>query len=121
MSTRNNAVYNYDLKTGRFSSQTKLPYNVYSLLTDSKGRVWTGTRNEGLIVDGVNYRSDGSAFSLPSDAVFDFLEDSGGRIWIASFGGGICQAQETSTGFRFMKFMDSNDRECGSVSGLGSR
>ena len=111
LSTRDNAVYDYDLTTSRFLSQTNLSYNVYSTLLDSKGRQWMGTRSEGLIIDGNFYRSGSSAFSIRSDAIFDILEDRDGRIWIATFGGGVCQAQETPAGFRFITFMDSNNRE----------
>lgn len=69
---------------------------IYCLLRDSKGCLWAGTRGDGLYrIDGGHVKhlchSDSDVFSLPSDDIYDMVEDDGGRLWVATFeGGGLC-------------------------------
>lgn len=75
--------------------------NVYSIMEDRIGNVWLGTKGNGLFkaspVDKkrssyslVNYRNDkNDPNSLSSDMIYSVIEDSKGRIWIGTLGGGI--------------------------------
>ncbi len=67
---------------------------VYTILEDSRGFMWFGTR------DGLN-RYDGTSFrhyrrkpfdenSLPHNTVMALAEDRWGTLWIGTDGGGIC-------------------------------
>lgn len=72
---------------------------IYALKEDSEGRIWVGTRNRGLFVlapDGENYRvaahyahREGEITSLSSNHIYSIEEDDLGRIWVATYGGGL--------------------------------
>lgn len=55
---------------------------VYALLTDSRQRLWIGTRGSGLILDGF-----GTVDRFPCRDVYDILEDNNGRLWFATSNG----------------------------------
>lgn len=75
------------------------PSGVYALLLDKDGTVWIGTKEHGLYnlhPLGENtftvrhYMCDKkNAYTLSSNAIYSLLEDSRGRIWVGSFGGGL--------------------------------
>ncbi len=72
---------------------------IYALKEDSRGQIWVGTRNKGVYVmvpEGEAYRIAAHYFhreedpaSLSSDHVYSIEEDDLGRIWIATYGGGV--------------------------------
>ena len=85
------------------SQQTRFAHSVYSIKQDSKGRMWIGTKGEGL------YCWDGKAmnhyvhdqhdrWSLSNDDIYDIFEDSSHRLWIATYGGGVNCVEPQSNG-----------------------
>lgn len=74
---------------------------VYSLTQDKKGVLWIGTKGDGLVKAEkagdaplryklTRYRYDASdMYSLSNDNVYSVCEDHNGRLWVATFGGGI--------------------------------
>jgi signal transduction histidine kinase/ligand-binding sensor domain-containing protein len=77
---------------------------VTSVAQDAEGFVWLGTD------DGVN-RYDGHTFtvfrhaaadstSLPHSSVEDVLVDARGRVWVATFGGGLARFEPDTQTFR---------------------
>lgn len=82
-------------------AHTGLPLrgNVYFLKEDSHGNLWIATKGDGLVkavlrADGnytlTRYRhSKEDIYSLSDDDVYCVHEDSRGRIWVATFGGGV--------------------------------
>lgn len=81
-------------KTGQ-----KLRGVVYGLLIDSKGSVWISTKGEGVVraakkakgtyqLTRFKHNSD-DIYSLSNDNVYCTYEDPNGRIWIATFAGGL--------------------------------
>ena len=90
------------------SQQTRFAHSVYSIKQDSKGRMWIGTKGEGL------YCWDGKAmnhyvhdqhdrWSLSNDDIYDIFEDSSHRLWIATYGGGVnCVEQQKDGTVRFI-------------------
>ena len=89
---------------GRISpSPTKIARKVSALFRDSKGRIYIGTRNDGLfIIDNgkkTRYVHDNDAYSLSSDEIYDFDEDEKGNLWIATYGGGpnLIKRQDNGT------------------------
>lgn len=66
---------------------------IYCTMRDSRGRLWIGTRGDGLycISEGrVHHyrRTPGDSLSLSSNHVYDLLEDRTGNLWIATYEGG---------------------------------
>lgn len=74
---------------------------VYALTQDKKGTLWIGTKGDGLVKAEqlgdaplryrlTRYRYDADdMYSLSNDNVYSVYEDHNGRIWVATFAGGI--------------------------------
>lgn len=77
--------------------QRLLPYPVYSLFADSKGRLWIGTHGHGVLTTDARGRyirltaKDG----LPSDVVQSVGEDRHGRICITTQDGAVYYSPST--------------------------
>ncbi len=79
---------------------------IYSMIRDSKGRIWIGTRGDGLYVlkavaNGYavqHYTNRGGLYDLNCYSIYDFYEDEYQRLWIATFGGGLNLVDELADG-----------------------
>lgn len=80
---------------------TPMRGTVYSLTEDRQGVLWIGTKGDGLVkaektsdsplryqLTRYRYEAD-NMYSLSNDNIYSVYEDHKGRIWIATFGGGI--------------------------------
>lgn len=86
--------------------------SVYSMMEDSRGRIWIGSRADGLFLavpgKGAGYSvshfaADGSKpGALNCEAVYSTYEDSRGRIWIGTYGGGLNLVEEKDGKFSFL-------------------
>ena len=76
------------------------PASIYCIHEDHLGRIWMGSRHQGLYVltprdaDGGSYQvrhyTDGSEKGqLQGNSVYDITEDGEGHLWIATFEGGL--------------------------------
>lgn len=82
--------------------------DVLSMARDRQGLLWTGTRSQGLFIGDRQYKHDGSdASSLSADKISDMLCDGRGRMWIATFGGGLDEAEWRNGDWRFLHFFQS--------------
>ncbi len=84
-------------------------YNVYTLFQDSRGHIWLGSKGAGLAVsqrplaqsDGslqdlsfYTYAFDSSdSLSVCNNNIYCIGEDQNGRIWIGTYGGGVCYTE----------------------------
>lgn len=81
-------------------------------MTDSKGRIWIGTKGDGLYLlekrdgtDGykvkhfLHDRNDKS--SLCSDSIYAIYQDKRKRIWLGTYGSGILMAKENNGKWTF--------------------
>ena len=74
---------NYTVKDGVAQSQ------VYSLLQDSRGYIWMGTRGGGTTrYDGVNFKTFSVRDGLSNNNIFQIIEDKRKNLWFAT-GDGI--------------------------------
>lgn len=95
---------------------------IYSLLSDSQGRMWVGTNNGLNLLDPNSNkfhtfkREDGEEGQLPNNTIRKIFEDSNGAIWIATVGGGIAQYQE-DTG-QFISYTETHGLGNNTVSGI---
>lgn len=77
----------FDIKAQHYITGKSI---VYSILVDSKGRLWSGT-SEGLVLDHPDTQTIfTTADGLPSNTIFGLREDSSGRIWISTNAGLSC-------------------------------
>lgn len=81
---------------------------IYAMYEDRSGRVWIGTKNDGLYVidpgGGVeNCRYDANdPYSISCNRVNCVTEDTRGRIWVATYGGGLNLAERRGGKLRFV-------------------
>lgn len=76
---------------------------IFALFFDTEGKMWIGTRNDGLFVrtsQGMTHytMNPTDRNSLPDNNIFDVAADRHGRIWLATYGAGLVLAQQSSTG-----------------------
>lgn len=81
---------------------------VQALLRDTTGRLWVGTRGDGLFRVGADRtlqqytRGSADAASLPHDSVTALHEDAKGRLWVGTMGGGIARLMDPGSGRSFL-------------------
>lgn len=74
------------------------PSTVTSYVESRDGSVWVGTRGAGFYVDDVRYSTKDKEHYSPSDLIHYMVEDAKGRMWIATYEGGLLLAERTSLG-----------------------
>ena len=87
--------------------KTPFTSRVYSIFQDRRGRMWIGSKSQGLYcIDHGAVRhfahNAKDRWSLSNDSVYDLHEDSKGRLWVATFGGGINLVDEQGSNIRFI-------------------
>lgn len=102
------AVFSENPESGSsIEDQQEEPF-VQSLLEDHQGRLWMGTRGEGLIRLEANgsvtqlkhHEQEGAG--LPHDSVAVLHQDAENRIWVGTMGGGVVRVIETGKGVSFL-------------------
>ena len=88
-------------KDGKVGSGTPVDGVAYCIMQGSNGDIWIGSRGEGiyrlqkkndapLAFSITQYKGDeNDVYSLSSNSIYSMIEDSKGRLWIGTFGGGI--------------------------------
>ena len=76
---------------------------IFALFFDTEGKMWIGTRNDGLFVrtsQGMTHYTMNPADrnSLPNNNIFDIAADRHGRIWLATYGAGLVLTKQSATG-----------------------
>lgn len=97
--TRNGALYAYNPQLELRHVSRGLQTNVYAVAQDSTGRLWMGTRGDGLCIDGHwHHRIPADSTSLAHSHIFCLTCDTRGRMWVGTFGGGLDLAVEQQDG-----------------------
>lgn len=71
---------------------------VYCIYESGDGALWLGTKPNGLyrLQPASGYSYDVTHFTnLPDLNVYNLAEDSFGRLWVATLGGGLCYAEQS--------------------------
>lgn len=123
--TKSGQIYIYDEELQLVEVIKKDPsinysgYNVYSIVEDSKGYIWLCTKGAGVFVSKQSVRDvaphyDRLTFnnikhdpddvnSLSNNNVYDIEIDETGRIWVATYGGGLNIIETSSDGKRIFR------------------
>ncbi|KDN55867.1 hybrid sensor histidine kinase/response regulator transcription factor [Flavobacterium seoulense] len=89
--------------------------DIYNMIQDTKGRIWIGTKGNGLFcllptekpfTYKVNHYkfSEKDIYSISSDNIYKIFEASSGRIYIATWGGGVNIIRQSSSELRFINY-----------------
>lgn len=85
--------------------------HAYCFAEDKNGVIWIGTKFNGLfrlqpIPNGAfrmsHYVADGKPYSLCNNDIFSLCTDHSGRLWIATYGGGLCYLRLDDSKYRFI-------------------
>lgn len=82
---------------------SNFPSTVTSYVEAHDGSVWVGTRGAGFYVDGVRYSTKDREHYCPCDLIHYMVEDAKGRMWIATYEGGLLLAERTPQGILRIK------------------
>lgn len=107
LATRTGDVVVYDTLLA-VKNVLKANTNVYAIAEDREGTKWYGTRGKGIIVGEERYmhqRDDST--SLSSNQIYNLMCDSRGRMWVATFGGGLNLAVRKEGKYQFRRFFQS--------------
>jgi len=97
---------------GRILPSSKLDVLVYNFFQDKKGNIWLATKRKGLIrlipSDGKNsfkiekfVHNPNDIYSPASNDFYSVTQDKTGRIWAATYGGGLHMVDEQNGKIRF--------------------
>lgn len=89
--------------------------DIYHMLQDNKGRIWVGTRGNGLFCllptsKPFNYKvihykyNESNRYSISSNDIYRIFQSSSGHIYVASWGGGINYIQDSDKGIHFINY-----------------
>jgi len=122
--TYTEGLFVYEKETSNLTQSKKDDISnnlIYDILADSKGRIWLATNN------GLNLKAPESSefefifhetddYELPASSSFRTLfEDSQGRIWVGTIGGGISYYNEDGT---FTTFLEDDGLSGDLVTGI---
>lgn len=104
--TRRGGMYVYDARM-ELLEHKDFHSNIYAVAKDAEGRLWMGSRGEGLCVDGTWYKHrDNRPSSLASDHIFCLHRDRKGRMWVGTFNGGLDLAVAERGRYVFAHFLN---------------
>lgn len=90
VSTRSGDLFAYDKSFEVRHREHFAHSNIYAVAEDSNGKLWLGSRGNGLCIDGVWYkRNKNDTTALSFDHIFSLYCDSKRRMWVGTFGGGL--------------------------------
>ncbi|TDS17462.1 two component regulator with propeller domain [Sphingobacterium paludis] len=84
---------------------------VRSIVNDSKGRLWTGTKNGNIYIRDASGRFAAALSDrklVESGGVYSLLEDAEGTIWIGTKSAGLFAARVDGNGYRLEHFSARN-------------
>jgi signal transduction histidine kinase/ligand-binding sensor domain-containing protein/AraC-like DNA-binding protein/CheY-like chemotaxis protein len=101
-------VYTFDPVNLTLHYSTTLYAGVYAYYVDLSGRVWRGTRGDGLYVGNDHYATDEPSRRLTGNNVYGIAADRRGRIWVSTNDGGLCWAKYKPSGNMQFHIVRSN-------------
>ncbi|WP_164891109.1 hybrid sensor histidine kinase/response regulator transcription factor [Botryobacter ruber] len=117
IATKGAELYVYEqgkVVTGLLDSEADFGSGIYCMLEDRQHNLWLATKGNGLYkaVPQDNTRSKyrlthfmpdpNDPYSLNNEQLYCILEDSKGRIWVGTYGGGLNLVEQTAGKTRFL-------------------
>ena len=106
------ATTSKNFKYTKYTTKDGLPFNqVNHVLTDSDGFIWVGTRHGLSRFDGVQFENyfhdEHDTHSLSNNDISGIQEDNEGKIWCATWGGGVSVFDKTLN--QFVHYKDTSN------------
>lgn len=111
VANRSGDLWIYDAQLGRCVATHHYDANTYYMTEDVEGVVWRGTKGDGLYIGSEHYlMADSDATSLAHNDIYSICFDGGSRIWVGTFGGGLCLVNKDGEagGRRFTPYLNQN-------------
>jgi signal transduction histidine kinase/ligand-binding sensor domain-containing protein len=98
--------------------------NIYSIITDSKGYVWLGTKGKGILVSQkpvndysnlqnirfTNYsHNENNPASVTHNNIYCIVENQDGEIWIGTYGNGLSLVMRNEDGSRYFQNINNQN------------
>ncbi|MFL9829308.1 two-component regulator propeller domain-containing protein [Flavobacterium sp. ST-87] len=89
--------------------------DIYAIFQDNSSRIWVGTRGNGLFCliptekpfkfKVLHYTyNELNPFSISANDIYKIFQSASGKIYLATWGGGVNLVQETNQGIRFINY-----------------
>lgn len=89
MGNKKGDIYIYDKTLKTQSRAVEMLGRIYGLMQDSKGNIWISNKDKGLFVLNADRHTLKQIKGLNSSATYITAEDNQGRIWVATYNGGV--------------------------------
>ena len=116
VATKAGILYQYDKTLSTKKTLFEKKFNVYSMYQDNFGSIWLGTKGNGIVelkngnpANASYYYKTDSPNSLSYNTVFSLLKDRKGRLWAATFGGGVCVKTTAGGNEGFRTFFNQDE------------
>lgn len=113
ISCKVNKTYIYNLRTHQALRVINTDACVYSYVIAPDGKVWIGTKGDGLLIDGIKYSKymEGEHY-VPTLSFYDIVFDKYGRSWMATWGDGILLGKLNDQKLlKYQQFLTNNGNE----------
>lgn len=112
VSTKENKLYKYNPLNGDIKYIKDVESCIYTYFIDRAGHTWMGTRGGGLYIDGKKYSKKDSVYHIPVNDFYDISEDRYGRIWLATWDGGLLMTKyEKGKPLTFKQYLNRSFNE----------
>lgn len=103
------SIYQYDEKLKKQTGKKEYPTSITKVKETGDGKIWMGSRGNGLFVDNCWYTYEPhDKNSLSHTRVSDIYSDYKERIWIGTFGGGINLAIAEKDRYKFQQYLSGD-------------
>lgn len=107
--TRRGGLYRYNNQLQLQGQKEYHSSSIYAIERDLAGKLWMGTRGNGLSIDGKWYEHDPlNPHSLGDNNIFAFCRDKKGRMWVGTFGGGLNLALPEGDTYHFRRYFQKS-------------
>lgn len=109
-STFNDKNYTVDTDNATLTPYTAFEYGISAYTVDHNGNEWIGTTSNGLFAGNSNFTETKSKTGLTSNEIRDLACDRKGRIWVATWRGGLLWTHPESKGTFHQLLNDSYNK-----------